>query len=154
MKDLPVNDLNINKVIKSYFNLYFKDYKFIGTKKYILLKRRRKFLRNIHVSNAEIKHTNNKAIITLYTINREKKILRKKYLKLNNKVNQNLILHYLSLYKKNISKIYATLNKHNDVYQYRNLLLKDIVQKKTFLNYKLDYLKKFLKLKHLYTKKI
>lgn len=154
MKDLPVNDLNINKVIKSYFNLYFKDYKFIGTKKFILLKRRRKFMRNIHVSNAEIKHTNNKAIITLYTINREKKILRKKYLEINNKVNQNLILHYLSLYKKNIFKIYDMLNEYKDVYQYRNLLLNDILRKKNFINYKLDYLNKFLRLKHLYTKKI
>ena len=45
MKDLPVNDLNINKVIKGYFNLYFKDYKFLGTKKFILLKRRRKFMK-------------------------------------------------------------------------------------------------------------
>lgn len=154
MKDLPVNDLNINKIIKSYFNLYFKDYKFVGTNKFILLKRRRKFMRNIHISNVDIKHTNNKAIITLYTINREKKILRKKFLSLNNEVNKNLIQHYILLYKKNISNIYNLLNKQKSIYQYRNLLLNDILRKKKFVSYKLNYLTKFLKLKHLYTKKI
>ena len=30
MKNIPVNNLNINKIIKSYFNLYFKNNKFIG----------------------------------------------------------------------------------------------------------------------------
>jgi len=60
LKNIPVNDLNINKIIKGYFNLYFKDHKYTGSK-FILLKRRRNLLRRIHVSNAEIKHTNNKA---------------------------------------------------------------------------------------------
>jgi hypothetical protein len=154
MQNLPVNDLSINKVIRSYFNLYFKDYKFVGSKKFILLNRRRNFLRNIHVSNAEIKHTNNKAIITLYTVNREKRILKDKYLELNNEVSTTLIQRYLLLYRQNISKIYDMLNIDNNVNQYRNLLVNDLVRKTKFVNYKLDYLKKFLKLKHLYTKKI
>lgn len=154
MKDIPVNDLNINKVIKSYFNLYFKDYKFVGTKKFILLKRRRNFMRNIHLSNVEIKHTNNKAIITVYTINREKKILRQKYLDLNNKVNEYLLKNYILLYKKSISNIYNLLDKQKDTYLYRNLLLKDLIRKEKFVHYKLNYLNKFLKLKDLYTKKI
>lgn len=80
LKNIPVNDLNINKIIKGYFNLYFKDHKYTGSK-FILLKRRRNLLRRIHVSNAEIKHTNNKAIITLYTLNREKNVLKKKIFK-------------------------------------------------------------------------
>ena len=78
LKNIPVNDLNINKIITSYFNLYFKNNKF-SESKFILLKRRRNLLRRIFVSNTEIKHTNNKAIITLYTINREKNVLKKKY---------------------------------------------------------------------------
>lgn len=76
LKNIPVNDLNINKIIKAYFNLYFKDNKFTESK-FILLKRRRNLLRRIYVSSAEIKHTNNKAIITLYTVNREKNALKK-----------------------------------------------------------------------------
>ena len=77
LKNIPSNTLNVNKIIQSYFNLYFKNQKFIGSKKFVLLKRRRNFLRRIYVSNAEIKHTNNKAIITLFNVNREKKILQK-----------------------------------------------------------------------------
>ena len=83
-----------------YFNLYFKDHKYTGSK-FILLKRRRNLLRRIHVSNAEIKHTNNKAIITLYTLNREKNVLKKKYLKINKKISKKLIAkRYFLLYKK------------------------------------------------------
>src|SRR6185437_14492549 len=95
-----------------YFNLYFKDHKYTGSK-FILLKRRRNLLRRIHVSNAEIKHTNGKAIITLYTINREKNVLKKKYLKINKKISKRLIAkRYFLLYRNNIHKIYNILNKH------------------------------------------
>lgn len=155
LKNIPANDVNINKIIQSYFNLYFKDHKYVGSKKFILLRRRRTFLRKIYVSNAEIKHTNNKAIITLFTVNREKKILKKKYLKINKKINQNLMRRYLLLYKNNVSKIYDIINKDD------NFLLNAVqadgnyqITKKGFLKYKLEYLNKFIKLKHLYLRKI
>lgn len=157
LKNIPANDVNINKIIQSYFNLYFKDHKYVGSKKFILLRRRRTFLRKIYVSNAEIKHTNNKAIITLFTVNREKKILKKKYLKINKKINQNLMRRYLLLYKNNVSKIYDIINKDD------NFLLNAVQAdgnynplrtKKGFLKYKLEYLNKFIKLKHLYLRKI
>ena len=150
LKNIPVNDININKIIQSYFNLYFKDHKYVGSKKFILLRRRRTFLRRIYVSNAEIKHTNNKAIITLFTVNREKKVLKRKYLKINKKISQNLIKRYFLLYKKNISKIYDILNRHKDEY----VFISDKITKKRFLRYKLEYLNKFIKLKHLYLRKI
>lgn len=153
LKNIPVNDLNINKIIQGYFNLYFKDNKYTESK-FILLKRRRNFLRRIHVSNAEIKHTNNKAIITLYTINREKNTLKKKYLKINKKISKNLIVkRYYLLYKKNIHKIYNILNKYKDEGA-SSLFINDIIRKKKFLKYKLQYLNKFIKLKNLYLKKI
>ena len=150
LKNIPINDVSVNKIIQSYFNLYFKDHKYVGSKKFILLKRRRNFLRRIYVSNAEIKHTNNKAIITLFTINREKKILKKKYLKINKKVSKNLIKRYFLLYKNNIAKIYEILNKYKDEY----IFISDKISKKNFLNSKLKYLNKFIKLKNLYLKKI
>lgn len=150
LKNIPANDVNINKIIQSYFNLYFKDHKYVGSKKFILLRRRRTFLRRIYVSNAEIKHTNNKAIITLFTVNREKKVLKRKYFKINKKISQNLIKRYFLLYKNNISKIYDILNKHKDEY----VFISDKITKKRFLRYKLEYLNKFIKLKHLYLRKI
>jgi hypothetical protein len=158
LKNIPVNDININKIIKGYFNLYFKDNKYTGSK-FILLKRRRNLLRRIHVSNAEIKHTNNKAIITLYTINREKNVLKKKYLKINKKISQRLIAkRYFLLYKQNIHKIYNVLNKHmlntTQVAIKDRIFINDIIRKKSFINYKLEYLNKFIKLKDLYLKKV
>ena len=78
----PVYDLNINSLIKSYFNLYF-NHKYVGHK-YISRKRKRKSLNKIFVSKAEIKHTNSKAIITIYIYNREKLTLLKKIIKLIN----------------------------------------------------------------------
>lgn len=150
LKNIPMNDQNVNKIIQSYFNLYFKDYKYIGSTKFILHKRRRNLLRRIYVSNAEIKHTNNKAVITLFTVNREKKILKNKYFKINKKISQNLIKRYFSLYKNNISRIYNILNKHKD----ESIFISDKITKKRFLKSKLIYLNKFIKLKHLYLRKV
>ena len=150
LKNIPVNDVNINKIIQSYFNLYFKDHKYVGSKKFILLRRRRNFLRRIYVSNAEIKHTNNKAIITLFTVNREKKILKNKYLKINKRVSKNLIKRYFLLYKNNITKIYEILNKQKNEYAF----ISDKISKRKFITYKLEYLNKFIELKNLYLKKV
>lgn len=150
LKNIPMNDVNVNKIIQSYFNLYFKDHKYIGSKKFILLRRRRNLLRRIYVSNAEIKHTNNKAIITLFTVNREKKLLKKKYLKINKKISNNLIKRYFLLYKSNINKIYEILNKHKNEYAF----ISDKISKKRFLKNKLEYLNQFITLKNLYLRKI
>nr|YP_009466104.1 hypothetical protein [Trichoderma asperellum]AKK32420.1 hypothetical protein [Trichoderma asperellum] len=158
LKNIPSNDVNINKIIQSYFNLYFKDHKYVGSRKFILLRRRRTFLRKIYVSNAEIKHTNNKAIITLFTVNREKKILKNKYLKINKKISQNLIRRYLLLYKNNVSNIYDIINNHKDEYKFLSVNglggAHNKMTKKGFLNYRLEYLNKFIKLKDLYLRKI
>jgi hypothetical protein len=154
LKNIPSNDVNINKIIQSYFNLYFKDHKYVGSRKFILLRRRRTFLRKIYVSNAEIKHTNNKAIITLFTVNREKKILKRKYLKINKKISQNLIRRYLLLYKNNVSNIYDIINNHKFLSVNGLGGAHNKMTKKGFLNYRLEYLNKFLKLKDLYLRKI
>ena len=91
MKNLPVYDINIDTIIRGYFNLYFNNQvtrtKFIikkNTRNYLLLKKlfgikpKRLSLNRIFVSKPEVKHTNSKAIITIYTFNREKKSLLKK----------------------------------------------------------------------------
>jgi hypothetical protein len=68
----------VNKLIKSYFNLYnLKLERKIRSNR--LLRRLRKLSSNkIYVSNGEFKHTNNKVIITLYLFNRQKFNLDKK----------------------------------------------------------------------------
>src|SRR4051812_40582438 len=69
-------DININSLIKNYFNLGLT-YKFLN-KKFKSYKLRSASLNKIYASKAEIKHTNNKAILTVYVYNREKiSLLRK-----------------------------------------------------------------------------
>lgn len=68
--NLPVNDNNIQSLIQSYFNLRFIP-QYIN-KKYKPRWVRSKSINKIYVSNTEIKHTNSKAILTVYTFNREK----------------------------------------------------------------------------------
>jgi len=152
MKNIPVNNLNINKIIKSYFNLYFKNTKFINGEetKYVKQTKRRNLLRRIFVSDAEIKYTNNKAVITLFVVNREKRILTNKFLRINHLISKNLLRRCYLLFKKNISKIYITLSNYKNEY----FFIKDIVRKNQFINYKLTYLNTFIKLKHLYFKKV
>ena len=68
LKNLPLYDLNVNSLIKNYFNLYFNN-KFLFSK---YRPRRNLSFNKIYVSKAEIKHTNNKALLTVYVYNREK----------------------------------------------------------------------------------
>jgi hypothetical protein len=150
-----VNNLNINKIIQSYFNLYFKNNNFIGRQlaKYIKLKNRRNLLRRIFVSEAEIKYTNNKAVITLYVVNREKRTLIQKYLNMNKIISKYLINRGYLLFIENISTLYATFNKAQAI-KNEYFFIQEIVKKKKYINYKLTYFNTFLKLKHLYFKKI
>jgi hypothetical protein len=86
------------RIIKSYFNLYnYIIEKKLSTK--IISRRLRKFTSNrIYVSKAEIKHTNNKIIISLFIFNKQKYNYiikaRKKYIKafLKKNVKKKLIL--------------------------------------------------------------
>jgi hypothetical protein len=131
----------VNKIVQSYFDLFLKN-QFIGTKKVQLLKRR-KFLRRIFVSNVEIKHTNNKAKITLYTINREKKILKEKYMKLYKKISLKLFKDYIYLYKNHISNIHSFLCGTNNGALAKTLKIRneyffeaDLINKKNYLSHK------------------
>lgn len=70
IKNFPAYDINIVKLIKAYFSIYFNhqflNYRYIQSKKRILS------FNKIFFARPEIKHTNSKAIVTLYTYNREK----------------------------------------------------------------------------------
>lgn len=81
LKNFPMYDININFLIKHFFNLQF-NYKFLF-KKYRSYRLRSFSLNKIFASKAEIKHTNNKAILTVYVYNREKIALLKKIKWLN-----------------------------------------------------------------------
>ena len=99
----PVHDLNLNSLIRGYFSMYFNREILAG--RFITVKKRRKSLNKIFVSKAEIKHTNSKAIITIYIYNREKLTLLKKIIKLINilpkfmelLINEKKLVKFLSL---------------------------------------------------------
>jgi hypothetical protein len=145
---IPVLTENINKIINSYFNLFFKDNKDLEMK-YIMLKRRRNFLRRIFVSDAEIKHNNDKMVITLYTLNREKNILKNKYFQISRKINKILLERFFKLYGKNIVKIYKSITLFKNKYKF----VPSVLKKRTYLQSKLWNLKKFHIIKHIVLKK-
>ena len=110
LKNLPIYDLNINSLIKDYFNLYF-NHKFIFNK-YKPRKYRYLSINKIYVSKAEIKHTNNKAILTVYVYNREKISLLRK-----------ILIIKKSFYKKirNLNLAYLTFKYQYNKIPYTNL---------------------------------
>ncbi len=109
LKNLPVHDININNLIRSYFTSYFK-YKFLQNK-YKPRRFKRLSLNKIYISKAEIKHTNSKALLTIYTYNRERISLLKKirFLKKSSYININIIMKLL----KNKSNKFFGVNSSN-----------------------------------------
>lgn len=148
MKNIPSHHMNANKIIQSYFDLHFsiKNRNFLYRNKYISIKRRRKLLRKIYISNPDIKFTNDKAIINLFTLNREKNYLLKKYIEMNKNLHDFLIQRHLFLYKENIMNIYNSLHKDMNYYLLRN--------KSKFIQYKLHSFNQFITIKNLYLEKV
>lgn len=103
MKNFPVYDINVNKLLISYFNLY------IGNK-IMMVKHISSYIKGlsfnkIYVSKPEIKHTNSKAIITVYIFNREIIPMIKNIDKLKKKINLSLKFATIPLsIKKNLLK--------------------------------------------------
>jgi hypothetical protein len=112
MKNLPIYDLNISKLIKGYFNLYFNNK--LTTTKFKSSRIKRLSFNKIFVSKGEIQHTNSKAIITIHIYNREKISLLKKinkfilYLK-KNKLKTPFFKRALYFFYKG-KKIYKNVN--------------------------------------------
>lgn len=124
LKNLPIYDININLLIKNFFNLYFNS-KFI-LKKYISYRLRSKSFNKIYASKAEIKHTNNKAILTVYVYNREKISLYKKIRLLRksfyNKIKL-LIYKNKEIFESNGEDFNNMYNKSIKVLLYKNIKL-------------------------------
>ena len=82
MKSLAITDNVVNKIIKSYFFLrlvYMKNI-FKGMSK----RQRLLSVNRIFVSKAEMKHTNNNVVITLFVFNKNKNFIKYKLNKLQN----------------------------------------------------------------------
>ena len=125
IKNLPTYNLDINSFIKCYFNLYFNN-KFLNNK-FKSDKSNPLSVNKIFVSKAEIKHTNSKAIITVYTYNREKIALLNNISMLKDSLIKKI---FLLLYKGN--KIYKNIN--NNLYNKTiiSLLYKELILLRRF----------------------
>ncbi len=115
VKNLPLNDLYINKLIKGYFdlNLTSENLKL----KFKALKRKRFSLNKIFISKAELKHTNSKVIITFYVFNRERIVLKKKLKSLKRSL---LKIRKIFLFSKSIY-----INLHTKLLN--NILYKELI---------------------------
>ncbi len=144
LKNLPSYDKIVSKLIKSFFFLHPLLEDAINLKKWKKIKLRKKqkkkqkrSVNRIWVSKAEIKHTNSKAIFTLYIYNGEKRRLVRKLKKINP----------LRVRKKRIGK------KINLI-RYKKFklikLIKEIKNKKVISKYKRKYWYKYKKNKHRY----
>ncbi len=129
-KNLPVYDININNLMKNYFNLYF-NYKFIKSK---LISHRLKniSLNRIFVSKPNIKHTNSKAIITIYTFNKERLSLLRRIRMLEKTFYKKIFLFFYknkNFFSKYILKF---INNENLKFRFYNkfielLLIKELI---------------------------
>jgi hypothetical protein len=153
LRNLGSNTLNINKIIKSYFNLFFKHPKYLGKTKFRYLKKRRNFLRKIYVSNAEIKYTNNKAKVILYTVNKEKKALKRKYFWLRQKITYNLINKLNQYYSDIIKNSYLNTQVLSSKKIQFLFTLMPFLLKEDYLRYKLKYLQGVYNLSRLLLKR-
>lgn len=152
LRSIGANIGYVNKIIQSYFNLFFKDNKYLGKTKFRYLKKRRNFLRRIYVSDADIKYTGNKAKITLYTINKEKKALKIKYLRLRQKITFNLLdklnLYYNDIIKETYLYMQKTYKRKTNFFFALNY-----INKQKFVKHKIKYLESFHSLSKLLLKK-
>lgn len=71
IKSLPSADVYVTRLIKSYFNLFSKNFEKGARLNIIRFKRRPISLSRILVGKPEFKHTSDKVIITLFVYNRE-----------------------------------------------------------------------------------
>ena len=130
VKLLPVYDITVIKLIKSYFNFYKTN------KKNVISRRlRKKSIRcstnRVFVSKAELKHTNNKVIITLFIYNQQEKYILSKLEKIDCNIfgfNNKRLLTIIKLIKLQAISIISQIKKE------KNLL--DCKQKNLINKYK------------------
>lgn len=149
LRNIGWNTINLNKIIKGYFNLFFKNRTFLGKTKFLYLRRRRNLLKRIFVSEADIKYTANKANITLYTVNKEKKSLRNKYMKLKTFITMRLFKRYAFFYKYYQNKLNDCFHKSK-----RPFWISKFMDPKELTKNKFNQLRWFLMLNNLILKKI
>ena len=131
VKTLPTFEKIITKLIKSYFSLYHIKRKLKPNKRRLHVLLKRLSTNRMFVSKADIKHTNTKAIITVYIYNAERRYILNKLKKIDpmltlstKKQNKKIRLitlktiKVINLTKKIIFKLKKTIKWGKDIYEY------------------------------------
>jgi hypothetical protein len=108
-KNYPVYNLHLNSLIQGYFSMYFNN-RFLK-KKFMSGRKKSNSTHKIYVSKAEVKHTNSKAIVTIYVYNRERVVLLKK---INN---LRTLLVKLIIIRNKAEKLFSLLNQSEVINQ-------------------------------------
>lgn len=113
VKSLPSNDVYVAKLIKSYFNLFNKNFEKRAKLEVARLKVRKNGMHRILVGKPEFKHTNDKVIITLFVFNQELVSLKKRLRSFN-------LLKYLDIFFGSLSSKSAGIRPKYKLQNFKN----------------------------------
>nr|QUB36782.1 ribosomal protein S3 [Ophiostoma piliferum] len=131
IKNLPVYNLHLNKLLKNYFDLYLILKK--KNKDNIIKKNNKRFsLNKIFISKAELKYTSSKLIITIYIFNRErlvliKNLIRLYYLHVRTQLYLEKNIFIYECFKGILNKKLKNFNRIKFIFNINNLKFKDIM---------------------------
>lgn len=138
IKSIPGSANDINRLVTGFFNMTFLNTKFvISARKRI--EHRRKLINKIFVSKALVKHTNNKAIITLFTYNREKLFFIKKIHDIYNKLKEeqnNKPVYSLDVNNYILKKIYMVYSNKYILKKKTTNLISRVIRNDNYINKK------------------
>lgn len=131
VKNIPILDSNIYNIIKGYFYSYFKN-KFLKIR-YISPMHKRRTFNNIFISKPDIKHINNKAIITIYIYNRQIiPLMLKMYKKLYFKIYKIFLYIYINKNRKKIPNKTTLFIWYKELIIFRRFIIKYYLNKYKF----------------------
>lgn len=151
IKLLPVADKVVHKLIKSYFNLYSSTLEKNVRFPHLRRRLRRLSTNRMLISRAELKHTSDKVIITVYVYNRQKTYYIKKLFSIVNAIVYADGKDYFIKKKmlKNSNKLLNIVKKKglkfvSKVYKQKKKLLKTLEKKNKFKGYENQFFKNYL----------
>ena len=153
IKLLPTTDKVTLKLVKSYFNFYSRKLEKKIKSRRLRIRGRRLSTNRILISRAELKHTNDKVVITIYVYNRQKEYYFNKIIRmmLRNTIN-NLLSNRIKIkiIKKKSLKIISRVKKQKKIV-WKTLGLfsscfadKNKADNNKFKNYETNYLKHYV----------
>jgi hypothetical protein len=135
-----LNIKNINKIIREYLNLFFNKNLIKNLKNIRSIKKfKGESFYKLYVSKVEIKHTNNKSIITIYVYDKDKQLILsyiKKKLYIISQILKKIFIMYIII-KKECKDLYILkfIKKIIKLYIYKNLKTElNIIRRYKFIN--------------------